>query len=94
MTSSFRHMGVTIHTTSRFEKSYRKLPERIQTEAKRKEIIFRRNPFDPRLKTHKLHGVEKEAWAFSITRSHRIKFLFLERGNALFLDIGTHDVYE
>ena len=87
-------MGITIHITSRFERSYRKLPERIQTDAKRKESIFRQNPFDPRLKTHKLHGAEREAWAFSITRRYRIKFLFLEGGSALFLDIGTHDIYE
>lgn len=87
-------MGITIRITSRFEKSYRKLPKRIQTEAKRKEIIFRHDPFDPRLRTHKLHGIEKEAWAFSVTRSYRIKFLFLEGGSVLFLDIGTHDIYE
>jgi mRNA-degrading endonuclease YafQ of YafQ-DinJ toxin-antitoxin module len=78
-------MGIAIRITSRFEKNYQKL---------RKEIVFRGNPFDPQLKTHKLHGKERDAWAFSITRSYRIKFLFLEDGGVLFLDIGTHDVYE
>lgn len=87
-------MGIVIRITSRFEKSYQKLPKRIQTEARRKEIVFRGDPFDPRLKTHKLHGKERDAWAFSITHSYRIKFLFLEDGSVLFLDIGTHDVYE
>lgn len=87
-------MGITIHITGRFQKSYRRLPKGIQAEARRKEIVFRQNPFDPRLKTHKLHGAEREAWAFSITHCYRIKFLFLEAGGALFLDVGTHDIYE
>ncbi len=87
-------MDISIRVTSRFEESYRKLPKRIQAEAKRKETIFRQNPFDPRLNTHKLHGKERAAWAFSITRSYRIKFLLLEHGTALFLDIGTHEIYK
>ncbi len=87
-------MDITIQITSRFEKSYRKLPKRIQHEAKCKETIFRQNPFDPRLNTHKLHGVEKEVWSFSVSHAYRIKFLLLKDGSALFLDIGTHGIYE
>jgi len=30
----------------------------------RKEFVFRKNPFDKRLKTHKLLGKEKETRAF------------------------------
>jgi len=44
-------MAIAIQVTTRFEKSYLKLPKDIQSEAKRKEFIFRGNPFDPRLKT-------------------------------------------
>lgn len=45
------------------------------------------------LKTHKLHGKEKDAYAFWINYSYRIKFIFLDVESVLFLDIGTHDVY-
>jgi mRNA-degrading endonuclease YafQ of YafQ-DinJ toxin-antitoxin module len=77
-----------------FERHYRKLPKEIKERAKRKEKIFRKNPFDPRLKTHKLHGKEKECWAFWIDYKYRIKFIFLSDEEVLFLDIGTHDIYK
>jgi mRNA-degrading endonuclease RelE of RelBE toxin-antitoxin system len=82
-----------IRITSQFERQYRKLPKRIKQIAKDKESIFRKDPFDPRLNTHKLHGKEKEAWAFSITRSYRIKFIFLKERTVLFLEVGTHNIY-
>jgi mRNA-degrading endonuclease YafQ of YafQ-DinJ toxin-antitoxin module len=77
-----------------FERHYRKLPKEIKERAKRKEKIFRKNPFDPRLKTHKLHGKEKECWAFWIDYKYRIKFIFLSDEEVLFLDIGTHGIYK
>jgi mRNA-degrading endonuclease RelE of RelBE toxin-antitoxin system len=43
-----------------FEKRYKKLPKKVKEKAKEKEKIFRENPFHPILKTHKLHGKEKE----------------------------------
>ncbi len=88
-------MGIRgIQVTGRFEKNYRKLPKKIRDEAKLKENIFRKNPFDPTLKTHKLHGIEKEIWAFWVTYSYRIKFIFLDNETVLLLDIGTHEIYK
>jgi len=83
-----------IKISSRFERNYKKLSREIKEKAKKKEKIFRENPFDPRLRTHKLHGKEKEAWAFWINYSHRIKFIFLSDEEVLFLDIGTHEIYK
>ncbi|MEW6102936.1 MAG: type II toxin-antitoxin system mRNA interferase toxin, RelE/StbE family [bacterium] len=60
-----------------FEKHYKKLPNQIKEKAKEKEKIFRENPFDPRLNTHKLSGKNKGCWAFWITHFYRIKFIFL-----------------
>lgn len=40
----------------KFAKQYRKLPANIKNLAEEREKIFRKNPFDTRLKTHKLHG--------------------------------------
>jgi mRNA-degrading endonuclease YafQ of YafQ-DinJ toxin-antitoxin module len=53
--------------------------------------IFRNDPFDQRLRTHKLSGRLKELWSFSIGYDLRIVFSFLEGDRALFVDIGTHD---
>ena len=83
-----------ISVTPRFIKSYKKLTSEIKEKAKVKESIFRKNPFDKRLKTHKLSGKEKEAWAFWVDYSYRIKFIFLTKNEVLFLDIGTHDFYK
>lgn len=50
------------------------------------------NPFDARLRTHKLSGRLKDAWAFSVEEDVRVVFTFEEnRSKALFFDIGTHD---
>ena len=80
--------------TSRFQKSYKKIPFKIKEKAKDKEKNFRKNPFDSGLKTHKLVGIEHEVWAFSINRTYRIKLIFLDEGRCLFLDIGTHSIYK
>lgn len=83
-----------IQVSERFRKNYRKLSKRIKERAKQKESIFRTNPFDLSLKTHKLSGKEEGVWAFWITDSYRIKFIFFPRGEVLFLDIGTHSIYK
>lgn len=88
-------MGIeTIKVSRKFEKDYRKLPAAIKDLAEKKEEIFRRNPFDPGLDTHKLHGKDKEAWSFSITRNYRIKFTFLDDNKVFFIEIDTHDIYK
>ena len=40
----------------KFIRQFKKLPPEIKKSAIAKEKIFRQNPFDPRLKTHKLQG--------------------------------------
>jgi len=65
-----------IRTSSKFRKSYKKLLKSIKDMAKEKEKIFRTNPFDARLNTHKLHGKYKECWAFTIADQYRIIFFF------------------
>ncbi|OGD70857.1 hypothetical protein A3I18_01300 [Candidatus Campbellbacteria bacterium RIFCSPLOWO2_02_FULL_35_11] len=83
-----------IKITPLFEKHYKKLSKDIKERAKEKEKLFRENPFHPLLNTHKLSGKEKESWVFWITYSYRIKFIFLNNDEALFLDVGTHGIYK
>ncbi len=71
-----------------------KLTDKIINEAQSKEIIFKENAFDSRLNTHKLHGKEKDCWAFWVNYSYRIKFIFLSDDKVLFLDIGAHEIYK
>ena len=83
-----------VEYSRKFLKSLSRLPRGIVEKAQEKEFIFKENPFDPRLNTHKLHGKEKGLWAFSITHGYRIKFLPLNGNKVLFLEIGTHEIYK
>jgi len=78
----------------KFLKNVSRLPKKLFTLAEEKETLFREGPFHPLLRTHKLHGKEKGAWAFWINYRYRIKFIFLSDDRVLFLDIGPHDLYE
>lgn len=82
-----------IFFTSRFEKAYRKLPYFLKNKAKQKETVFRNNPFDKQLKTHKLGGKYNNYWSFSISGSHRIMFEFIDKNEVAFINIGDHDIY-
>lgn len=83
-----------VETTLRFDRSMSKLPINIQQETANKVAIFKANPLDARLRTHKLKGKMKGLWSFSITYSYRIVFKFTERDTALFYDIGNHQIYK
>lgn len=75
-----------------FRRSYHALPFTIQQKAEERESMFRKNPFDPRLKTHKLHGKLKRLWSFSVDSKYRIVFEF-DDSDVIFLDAGDHDIY-
>lgn len=80
-----------IRTSPKFERQYKKLSLDIKLRAEAKEKIFVSDPFDPRLNTHKLHGKDREHWAFGVTRKIRIKFSFLGDNEVLYLEVGSHD---
>jgi len=78
----------------RFAKSYKKLPARIKKIAEQKEAIFRNDPFDQRLKTHKLSGKLDGLLAFSIDQKYRIIFEFSkDKKTIYFHQAGDHDIY-
>ncbi|MBD1846833.1 hypothetical protein H6F89_26185 [Cyanobacteria bacterium FACHB-63] len=43
------------------------------------------------MRTHKLSGKLKDYWSFSLEYDERVVFYFTEDGNAVFVDVGTHD---
>lgn len=77
----------------RFRKSYQKLEAQLKLKAEINEILFRKNPFNPKLDTHKLHGKLKSKWSFSVGPRHRILFEF-DKNDVIFLDVGDHDLYK
>ena len=79
-----------IYYHPQFRKSFLDLPENIQNIAKVKIISFKSNPFNPSLKTHKLHAGLGNLFACSITYEYRLVFSFNEE----FIfphTIGSHD---
>lgn len=79
--------------STKFGKEYKKLPRRVKFSAEKKEKIFRKDPFDPRLKTHKLSGKLKDFYSFSIDYQHRIIFEFANKDTIWFHSVGTHEIY-
>jgi mRNA-degrading endonuclease YafQ of YafQ-DinJ toxin-antitoxin module len=55
--------------------------------------LFINDPFEAKLKTHKLSGRLKDLWSFSIEYDLRVVFFFTKDKpkKAVFVDIGTHD---
>jgi hypothetical protein len=58
--------------------------------------IFRHNPFDPRLQTHKIHGLsafyKKTIYAVWIEGDLRATF-YIDGSDVISVDIGTHAIY-
>ena len=81
-----------IEYSPKFVRQYRKLPIEIKLLAEKKEKIFRENPFDPRLRTHKLTGDLDTCWAFWLKFKCRITFEFLGGGLIYFHSVGPHDI--
>lgn len=83
-----------ISYSPKFAKEYKKLSNSIKLKAEKREKIFRKNPFDKSLKTHKLSGKFQGLWAFSIDHKHRIIFEFMQDDTMTFHLIGNHSVYK
>lgn len=77
-----------------FKKSFKKRikgDKILENKFKMRLEIFINNPFDSRLKTHKLSGKLKDLWSFSIEYDQRVIFYFTEDDKAIFIDIGNHN---
>ncbi|TRZ78337.1 type II toxin-antitoxin system mRNA interferase toxin, RelE/StbE family [bacterium] len=81
--------------SSKFAREYKKLPQNIKDIAEQQEMIFRKDSFDPKLKTHKLKGRLKGFLSFSIGYKYRIIFEFsINVKTAYFHSVGNHDIYQ
>ncbi|MFH1894871.1 MAG: type II toxin-antitoxin system RelE/ParE family toxin [Patescibacteria group bacterium] len=83
-----------IYLTSQFRKSYKKLPVFLKKKAKEKDEIFRRNPFAPALRAHKLKGKLANYWSYSVNINYRVLFRFIDKNSGIYFDVGTHQIYK
>jgi len=87
---------VEIYLAPRFKKTYISLQGKIKIKAAEKEKIFKQNTFHSSLDTHRLHGKWQNYWSFSVNKSYRIMFQFLDatKTKVVFINIGTHEIYK
>jgi len=77
-----------------FQRAFRK---RIKGQKALEDLFWERveaftsDPYDERLRTHKLSGKLKDLWSFSVTYDIRVIFHFADEQRAVFVDIGRHD---
>ena len=79
---------------SSFRRAYRKIVKShpdLEDRISECLEVFANDPFQAALRTHKLSGKLKGLWAFAVEYDCRIVFQFLENGDALLIDVGTHD---
>ncbi len=81
-----------VKTTKHFERLYRKLPVQVKKRAVVTGELLGVNPFDSRLRTHKLTGTMSNYYAASIDYRYRIVFTISH--DVIYLHaIGGHDIY-
>ena len=83
--------------TERFWESFYDLTASQKESTRRAWRIFKRNPFDPRLNTHKIHRLSarygRTIYAVDIEGGLRVVF-YVEGNLVVTVDIGTHAIYE
>ena len=86
---------MNIYYHPRFRRSFRNLENQVKAQVEESIALFRRNHFDIRLGTHRLHGKLKKQWSFSVNNRDRVLFEFLDKAQTevVFLDIGNHRIY-
>ena len=85
---------IEIVPTSTFRKAFKRKVRGNKTlgvRFRKRVAIFQNDPFDPRLRTHRLSGQLQGLWSFSIDYDVRVVFSFAEPNQAVFVDIGTHE---
>ena len=82
-----------VRRLSRFERSFKKLPQHVREDFFEKAKLFAENTRDPRLHTHKLQGIHRGALSFYLVDGFRVIFRFVESDVVEFIEVGSHDIY-
>ena len=85
---------ITVVYLPSFIRSFNKLENDLQEEVLEKTELFKREKNHAYLKVHKLHGLLKNRFSFSINYKTRIVFSYLSKTEVAFLAIGNHDIYK
>jgi mRNA-degrading endonuclease YafQ of YafQ-DinJ toxin-antitoxin module len=90
-------MNYKFKPTERFWQSFYELSPSQKNSTRQAWQVFKQNPFDPRLRSHKIHRLSarygKTIYAADIEGDLRAVF-FIEGDFVVTVDIGTHDIYK
>ncbi len=90
-------MSYQFKATSVFWKKFYALPAAQKESVRHVWRIFKVDPFDPRLDTHKINSLSAEyrrtIYAVRIEGDLRVVF-FIRGAEVVSVDIGTHDIYK
>lgn len=75
-------------------RDFEKLDKDLQLEVEECVSIFRENPRNPSLRTHKLKDPLKKYCSFSVNYRYRIVFEWDSHKSAALLAVGDHSVYD
>ncbi len=89
-------MTYHFRASEQFWKSFYRLSPSQKESTRQAWVIFQTNPFDSRLRTHKIHSLtalyKRTIYAVVIEGDLRSVF-YLDSNTVFTVDIGTHDVY-
>lgn len=90
-------MNYRYQATERFWSSFYRLSPEQKESVRRAWSIFREYPFDPRLRTHKIHRLSahygRTIYAVEIEGDLRSLF-YMENEMVVSLIVGSHDIYK
>jgi len=79
-----------------FWRNFEKLTTQQQEVARKMFVVFKQNPFDPRLRSHKIHKLSarygRTIYAAEIEADLRAVF-YVGDDTVVTVDIGSHDLY-
>ncbi len=78
-----------IKICKKFQKQYKKLPNKIQIQFKERLLILIENAHHPILNVHALHGTEAFLLSMNVSGDYRAQFK-IESSTITFYKIGTH----
>ena len=89
-------MKYRFRATRAFWLSFGKLPAQQQRRAREEFLIFKQNPFDFRLGSHKIQKLSarygRVVYAAEIAANRRVVF-YIDGDTVVTIDIGSHDLY-
>jgi len=77
-----------------FVRQFKKLPKDLQEEVSLKIELFKDVKNHSVLSVHKLKGVLKGKYSFSVNYRYRIVFIYESKDSVVLLSFGDHTVYK